>query len=63
MVKLLFTMYVNDEYTARMMEKAAKKLKFIMYWQRVKDGAYACDYFSKDETNQTKKNKTKKNKK
>lgn len=53
-------MYVNDEYTARMMEKAAKKLKFHVEWQRVKDGgkdSYACDFFSKDEKNQTKKQK------
>jgi hypothetical protein len=51
---LLFTMYVNDEYTAKKMEAVAKKLgkklesKTEMKWQWVKDGkkeVIACDFY------------------
>ena len=51
---LLFTMYVNDEYTAKKMEMASKKLgkklgsKTEMKWQWVKDGkkeVIACDFY------------------
>ena len=50
---LLFTMYVNDEYTANKMMMAAKKLgkklgnDVEMVWQWVKDGkkmVIACDF-------------------
>ena len=50
---LLFTMYVNDEYTAKKMTIAAKKLgkklgnDVEMLWQWVKDGnklVIACDF-------------------
>ena len=54
---LLFTMYVNDEYTAKKMESASKKLskklknKTEMKWQWVKDGeklVIACDFYKDD---------------
>ncbi len=50
---LLFTMYVNDEYTAKKMMIASKKLgkklgsNVEMMWQWVKDGnkmVIACDF-------------------
>ena len=50
---LLFTMYVNDEYTAKKMRMASKKLgkkvgnNVEMVWQWVKDGnkmVIACDF-------------------
>jgi len=50
---LLFTMYVNDEYTAKKMEIASKKLgkklktDIGMVWQWVKKGeklVIACDF-------------------
>ena len=51
---LLFTMYVNDEYTAKKMASASKKLgkklgnDTEMKWQWVKDGnkmIIACDFY------------------
>lgn len=54
---LLFTMYVNDEYTAKKMElvckKLGKKLKTTtgMQWQWVKNGekmVIACDFYNYD---------------
>ena len=52
---LLFTMYVNDEYTAKKMMMASKKLgkklgknNVEMKWQWVKDGkkmVIACDFY------------------
>lgn len=54
---LLFTMYVNDEYTAKKMEisskKLGKKLKADvgMVWQWVKKGeklVIACDFHKND---------------
>ena len=48
---LLFTIEVDNEYTAKMMAKAAKKLKIQMEWQWVKVGkgkVIVCDYFSKE---------------
>ena len=54
---LLFTMYVNDEYTAKKMllssKKLGKKLKknVEMVWQWVKDGnkmVIACDFHAYD---------------
>ena len=54
---LLFTMYVNDEYTAKKMESACKKLgKKLktttgMQWQWVKNGekmVIACDFYNYD---------------
>ena len=47
---LLFTMFVDNEYTAKKMEKAAKKLGYLMLWQWVKKDkkgeklVIACDY-------------------
>ncbi len=50
---LLFTMYVNDEYTAKKMEISSKKLgkktknDIEMVWQWVKKGnkmVIACDF-------------------
>lgn len=50
---LLFTMYVNDEYTAKKMSIASKRLgkklgtNVEMLWQWVKDGKkliIACDF-------------------
>jgi len=50
---LLFTMYVKDEYTAKKMASASKKLgkhvgtNITMVWQWVKDGdkmVIACDF-------------------
>jgi hypothetical protein len=55
---LLFTMFVNDEYTAKKMEiltrRLGKKLKsnIEMRWQWVKDGkkmVIACDFYEYDE--------------
>lgn len=56
---LLFTMYVKDEYTAKKMETAVKKLSkklktnTEMKWQSVKDGnnklVIACDFYKDDE--------------
>jgi hypothetical protein len=54
---LLFTMYVNDEYTAKKMELTTKKLssklktKTEMKWQWVKNGSklvVACDFYKDD---------------
>jgi hypothetical protein len=54
---LLFTMYVNDEYTARKMEDACKKLgnrlgsETIMKWQWITDkgkDVIACDFHKYD---------------
>jgi len=54
---LLFTMYVNDEYTAKKMMMASKKLgktlgtNVEMMWQWVKDGnkmVIACDFHTYD---------------
>lgn len=51
---LLFTMYVNDEYTAKKMASSSKKLgkklgnDIEMKWQWVKDGkkmVVACDFY------------------
>ncbi len=51
---LLFTMYVNDDYTAKKMEMVAKKLgkklkcDIEMKWQWVKDRkkeVVACDFY------------------
>ena len=52
---LLFTMYVNDEYTAKKMMMASKKLgkklgknNVEMKWQWIKDGkkmVIACDFY------------------
>ena len=51
---LLFTMYVNDEYTAKKMEMVSKKLgkklgnKTEMKWQWIKKGkkeVIACDFY------------------
>jgi predicted GIY-YIG superfamily endonuclease len=55
---LLFTMYVKDEYTAKKMEIAVKKLSkkmktnTEMKWQSVRDGnklVIACDFYKDDE--------------
>jgi hypothetical protein len=55
---LLFTMYVDNEYTAKKMEASTKKLntklktKTEMKWQWVKDGkkmVVACDFYKDDE--------------
>jgi predicted GIY-YIG superfamily endonuclease len=55
---LLFTMYVKDEYTAKKMETAVKKLSkklktnTEMKWQSVKDGnklVIACDFYKDDD--------------
>ncbi len=54
---LLFTTYVNDEYTAKKMALASKKLakklgsNVEMVWQWVKDGkkmVIACDFHKYD---------------
>ena len=54
---LLFTMYVNDEYTAKKMKMSSKKLgkklgkNVEMIWQWVKDGkkmVIACDFHTLD---------------
>lgn len=54
---LLFTMYVNDEYTAKKMAMVSKKLgkklgnNVEMLWQWVKDGnksVIACDFHRYD---------------
>ena len=48
----LFTIYVDNEYTAKKMETASKKLGFYMMWQWVKKGkklVIACDFHKKDE--------------
>jgi hypothetical protein len=47
----LFTIYVDNEYTAKKMETASKKLGFYMMWQWVKKGkklVIACDFHKKD---------------
>jgi hypothetical protein len=55
---LLFTIYVNDEYTAKKMELTCKKLskklrnKTEMRWQWVKNGkkmVIACDFYNYDD--------------
>jgi hypothetical protein len=55
---LLFTIYVNDEYTAKKMELTCKKLskklrnKTEMRWQWVKNGKkmiIACDFYKYDD--------------
>jgi len=46
----LFTIYVDNEYTAKKMEQASRKLGYLMMWQWVKKGkklVIACDYHSK----------------
>ena len=57
---LLFTIYVNDEYTAKKMEtiskRLGKKLKtdIEMVWQWVKKGkkmVIACDFHKYDHSN------------
>ena len=48
----LFTIYVDNEYTAKKMETASKKLGFYVMWQWVKKGkklVIACDFHKKDE--------------
>ena len=48
----LFTIFVDNEYTAKKMESASKKLGFYMMWQWVKKGkklVIACDFHKKDE--------------
>jgi hypothetical protein len=54
---LLFSMYVKDEYTAKKMESASKRLgkklgsKTEMKWQWVKNGekmVVACDFYKDD---------------
>ena len=54
---LLFSMYVKDEYTAKKMESASKRLgrklgnKTEMKWQWVKHGeklVIACDFYKDD---------------
>jgi hypothetical protein len=43
-------MYVKDEYTAKQLYKAAKKLGFDMLYQEVKKGqkmVFACDFITK----------------
>jgi len=54
---LLFTMYVNNEYTAKKMMMASKRLgkklgnNVEMVWQWVKDGnkmVIACDFHTHD---------------
>jgi len=49
---LLFTMFVDNEYTAKKMESAAKKLGTMMLWQWVKKGkklVIACDFHTLSE--------------
>ena len=54
---LLFTMYVNGEYTTKKMKMVSKKLgkkfgnKIEMKWQWIKDGkkeVIACDFYKYD---------------
>jgi len=54
---LLFTMYVNDEYTAKKMDISSKKLgkklkiNIAMVWQWIKKGdkmVIACDFHKYD---------------
>ena len=50
---LMYTMYVNDEYTARKMVTASNELgnNVEMVWQWVKDGkkmVIACDFHKYD---------------
>jgi hypothetical protein len=43
----LFTIFVDNEYTAKKMEQAAHKLGHYMVWQWVKKGkkmVIACDF-------------------
>jgi hypothetical protein len=48
----LFSIYVDNEYTAKKMATAAKKLGYEMVWQWVKKGkkgkelVIACDFHS-----------------
>jgi hypothetical protein len=49
----LFTIFVDNEYTAKKMMTAAKKLGHDMVWQWVKKDkkgklVIACDFLSKD---------------
>jgi len=47
----LFTIYVDNEYTAKKMAIASRKLGYTMLWQWVKKGkklVIACDYHTKD---------------
>ena len=47
---LIFSMYVKDEYTAKQLLKAAKKLGFDMLYQEIKRGqkmVFACDFITK----------------
>ena len=44
---LLFTTFVDNEYTAKKMAAASKKLGYLMLWQWVKKGkklSIACDF-------------------
>lgn len=44
---LLFTIFVDNEYTAKKMATASKKLGYEMLWQWVKKGkrlVIACDF-------------------
>lgn len=44
---LLFTMFVDNEYTAKKMATASKNLGYQMVWQWVKKGkklVIACDF-------------------
>ena len=48
----LFTIFVDNEYTAKKMESVSKKLGFYVMWQWVKKGkklVIACDFHKKDE--------------
>jgi len=47
----LFTIFVDNEYTAKKMETASKKLGFYVMWQWVKKGkklVIACDFHKED---------------
>lgn len=49
-MRYLFSMYVEDEYTAKKLGIAAKKLGYSMIYQWVKKGkklVVACDFLSK----------------
>jgi len=48
---LLFTLFVDNDYTAKKMATASKKLGYEMLWQWVKKGkklVIACDFHTKD---------------
>ena len=45
---LVYSMYVDNEYTAKQLEKAAKRFGFRMMYQWVRKGSklvVACDFF------------------